>query len=124
MPFNSQVKLSGRRILVVEDQYFIAEDVARALKEAGGVVVGPVANRSDAEKTLASEKVDGAVLDVNLNGDSIFPLAEELRRQGIPFLFLTGYAKEVVPEVFADVPHVEKPHSVHRLLTALEALTG
>ena len=117
--------ISGRRVLVVEDEYFIAEDVAAALRRAGAVVIGPVASEAAATAALlaSAAEVDCAVLDINLQGSLVFSLADTLAEQGIPFLFATGYSQESVPERFSGVPRLEKPFDLGALLQALPSLT-
>lgn len=113
--------LSGRRVLVVEDEYFIAQDVAAALRRAGALVLGPVASEAAATAaiTASTDGVDCAVLDINLQGSLVFSLADTLAARGIPFLFATGYSDESVPARFASVPRLEKPFDVNALVEAL-----
>lgn len=114
-------KLAGRRILVVEDEFFLADDLRRALTEHGAEVAGP-ANTLDRARALASESVDLAVLDVNLRGETVFPLADELRARGVPFVFTTGYDEEMMPDAYRDVERWEKPYVARQLIRALAAL--
>lgn len=112
------------RVLVVEDDYFIARDLADMLKRIGLEVVGP-ASRIDAALTLiATAAPDAAMLDVNLQGERVFPLADELAKQGIPFLFVTGYDASDLPAAYRHVPRVEKPYQQNMLSAAISALRG
>ncbi|WP_262299121.1 response regulator [Microvirga sesbaniae] len=115
--------LQDCRILVVEDEYFIAEDMALALERLGATVIGPA---SDREKALAllssSEQVDAAVLDINLRGAAVFPVADALIEQGIPFVFATGYAPASVPQAYSSVPCWEKPFNPNDLAQVLPPL--
>lgn len=121
----SRSALRGRRVLVVEDEYFFATDLARELEAHGAVVLGPVARIEDALPHLAREGApDLAVLDVNLGGEMVFPLADELSRQGIPFLFATAYAPWDLPSAFARIPHCEKPVRVRRIAELLAEQDG
>lgn len=117
--------ITGRRVLVVEDEYFIAEDVAAALRRAGAVVIGPVASEAAATAAIlaSTADVDCAVLDINLQGSLVFSLADTLAERNIPFLFATGYSEESVPQRFAGVPRLEKPFDVNALVKALPSLT-
>jgi CheY-like chemotaxis protein len=116
--------LSGRRVLIVEDEYFLADDLARSLARLGGEVVGPVPTREQALGLLSGpERIDLAVLDINLRGESAFPIADALAERGVPFLFATGYGQEAVPERFRHRPHWEKPFDPDDLARALPGLS-
>jgi CheY-like chemotaxis protein len=115
--------LADCRLLIVEDEYFIADDIARMLQEFGAEVVGPAANLKGALALLSSgERIDAAVLDVNLRGEMIFPVADVLQQRGIPFVFATGYDEAAVPSRYRDVPRWEKPFSFDSLVQALPTL--
>lgn len=102
--------LDGMRILVVEDEYLLADDLRDALSDAGAQVLGPVPSVEDAQALIAAEpRIDGAVLDINLRGKMVFPVADRLRERGVPFAFATGYDAWALPERFAGAPRVEKP---------------
>lgn len=105
----SDTALAGKRILVVEDDYLIATDLARTLQAAGASVVGPAPSVDKALALIDAEMVDAAILDVNLNGDKSFPIAEVLHARGIPFLFATGYDCDDIPEAWNGHPCVMKP---------------
>jgi CheY-like chemotaxis protein len=115
--------LNHCRILVVEDEYFIADDMAKALEKLGAEVVGPA---SDQERALAflssSERIDAAVLDINLRGSTAFPIADILMEQGVPFVFATGYAPASVPLAYARILRWEKPFNPGDLARALPQL--
>lgn len=115
--------LQDRRVLVVEDEYFIADDIAQALRKLGAEVIGPASDRAKALALLSStERIDGAVLDVNLRGETVYPVAEALRARGIPFVFATGYDTSAIPSGYADIPRWEKPFDPHALARALPGL--
>jgi CheY-like chemotaxis protein len=112
--------LNGRRVLVVEDEYFVADDIARALEKLGAVVVGPLASRDEALALFASQTpVD---VDINLRGEAIYPLADALRGRGVPFVFTTGYDEASVPEAYRSIPRWEKPFDADKLVEALPEL--
>jgi len=117
--------LRGKRLLLVEDEYMIAVDLADALEAAGAEVVGPADTVESALAVLRCEDraIDAAVLDINLNGMAVFPVAEALKVRGIPFVFATAYDEMVVPAAYGDVPLVEKPVSNDELLRLLEGRT-
>jgi CheY-like chemotaxis protein len=111
------------RVLVVEDEYFLAEDMARAVTELGAEIVGPVPDRAGALALLSSgEPIDAAVLDINLRGEPVFPVADALRERGVPFVLATGYESSSVPQVYAAVPRWEKPFDARDLARALSRL--
>ena len=114
--------LADCRILVVEDAYFIADDIGAALRGAGAVVVGPAPNGRIALSLLSSERVDAAVLDINLNGETVYPVADTLRARGKPFVFASGYAKSSIPEAYRDIALLEKPVDSRRLIAVLPTL--
>lgn len=115
--------LVRRRILVVEDEYFIADDMRRAITKLGGEVIGPVPTKELALDLLAStETVDAAVLDINLRGEVVYPVADALVKRGIPFVFATGYDVGSVVGSYAHVPRWEKPFNHTDLARALAAL--
>lgn len=97
--------LEGRYVLVVEDEYMIAVDLARALEDLGATVIGPAASVADALALVAGESaLDLAILDVNLGVEKVFPVAHDLRARGVPFIFATGYDQWLVPSAYADAP--------------------
>ncbi|WP_210529435.1 response regulator [Rubellimicrobium arenae] len=101
--------IAGKRILVVEDEMIVAMLIEDILTDLGATVVGPAARVNRAIELLSAEPVDAALLDVNLAGEVTTPVAEELRRRGIPFAFATGYGAAGVPPGFADQPLLQKP---------------
>jgi two-component SAPR family response regulator len=115
MAAEKPISLKDRRVLVVEDQYLIADDLSRALREFGAQVVGPVSNSEAAHAEMAQGQVDVAFLDINLNDEMVFPLADELERRGIPFIFATGHDAAIIPERFKSKPRLEKPFTAQSL---------
>ena len=104
------MRLSGRRVLVVEDDYFIAQETRSMLEQNGAEVLGPAASVDDALAIIASTStIDAAVLDINVRDVMVFPVADALRERGVPFLFATGYEKATIPDRFAGAQHCEKP---------------
>lgn len=112
--------LFGKRVLVVEDVYFIADDLRQALAGAGAEVVGPLAEVRQAHAVLeAGLALDAAVLDVNLQDERIYPVAEMLLARGVPVVFATGYGQAAIPHRFAAVPLWEKPYDYEHLVADL-----
>ncbi|HEY0625812.1 MAG TPA: response regulator [Allosphingosinicella sp.] len=112
------------RVLIVEDEYYLADDLAHALKKAGAEVLGPVGTLGDAERAVAAGSFDVAILDMNLRGDMAFPIADRLTEEGIPFVVATGYNSASLPERFAGVPRVEKPFDPQAVIAALPGVVG
>ncbi|MGN6228299.1 MAG: response regulator [Dyella sp.] len=117
--------LVGKRVLVVEDEYLIAEDVRTALTMVGAEVVGPCATVAAAiEASALAPAPDAAVLDINLAGERVFPAAARLVDRGVPCLFTTGYDDIAIPELFAHCPRLRKPAGVRTMLDALATLVA
>ena len=117
--------LRGKSVLVMEDEYFIADDIARALTEAGANVVGPFGHVQQGLARLRDEPgIDLAVLDINLNGAKVFELAAELQDRAVPFIFATGYGNDFLPDRFAIVPRWEKPFDINSLARVLAMLSN
>lgn len=112
--------LQGRRILIVEDQYFLADDMRADFEQAGAEVIGPVGRISDALELLESvELLDGAVLDINLAGEMVYAVADVLRARRVPFVFATGYDAEIIPATYAGVTSCRKPIEPAKVARAL-----
>ena len=114
--------LAGVTVLVVEDEFYLADDLRRALLAQGATVAGPVGTVHHALALVDARLPDFAVLDVNVKGEMIFPLAEALRERGVPFIFATGYDAAVLPAPYADVERWEKPFAAQRLVERIIAL--
>jgi two-component SAPR family response regulator len=112
--------LTGKRILVVEDEALIAVMVEDMLIEMGGEVVGPAATVDDALEMARGETLDAAVLDVNVRGRRIDPVAEALMARGVPVLFATGYG-EVRLASGAPVTVIDKPYTQDKLSRGIAA---
>lgn len=125
-PVRQGVRMSRRRrILVVEDSALVAMDVEAVVTDLGWEVVGPASRLKQARDLAEGEALDGAILDVDLDGSPVFPVAETLRRRGVPFIFATGYdAASVLPPKFRDVPTVQKPFDTASLVNALKEAVG
>jgi DNA-binding response OmpR family regulator len=115
---------SGRRpvVLVLEDEWLIADEIESALRAAGFDVVGPVGRFGDAIDLLAARPVDVAVLDINLHGERSFVVAEQLAQNATPFMFLSGYSGVVLPESLRHRPLLQKPFDAERLCHVVTSL--
>ena len=112
--------LNHCRILVVEDEYLLADELALELADEGAVVLGPAPSVKRALGLLAAEEsLDGAILDLNLGGESAFPVADALIGRSVPLVFTTGYDAGAIPERFAHIPRCEKPINIGRITAAL-----
>jgi two-component sensor histidine kinase/ActR/RegA family two-component response regulator len=106
-------------VFLAEDEALVGMLVREILEEIGCSVTGPISDLATAVQAAKSGAFDAAVLDVNLGGSYAYPLAEQLRSQGIPFVFLTGYSQDTLDERFGDVPILRKPVERDALETAL-----
>lgn len=112
--------LQNRRILVVEDEYLLADELHLELERLGAVVIGPVAGLADAQAIIRStQDIHAAVLDANLKGEMVFPAADLLRARNVPIMFVTGYDSAVVPERYSQTPRCEKPVAISRIIQTL-----
>jgi CheY-like chemotaxis protein len=107
--------LNGLRILVVEDEAAISLLLEDMLLDFGCEVIGPAARLAAALDAVAREQVDLAILDVNVAGEPIYPVAEALAQRSIPFVFSTGYGSAGIRDSFRDRPVLQKPFAQHDL---------
>jgi CheY-like chemotaxis protein len=114
-------RFTGRRILVVEDEYLIAMELTEWLTAAGAQVVGPAGTVPQALNLIAKcgAQLDGATLDINVRGTMVFPAADALRAIDVPFIFCTGYDPQKIPQPHRDVRRCEKPVDADRLMEEL-----
>lgn len=111
--------LTDARVLIVEDEFLLADDLARALKAAGGEPVGPVSTIRQAEELIKRERIDAAIVDLNLHGEMASEFAERLASANLPCLIVSGYAHDGLPETVSTIPRIEKPVSPDKVLRAL-----
>jgi CheY-like chemotaxis protein len=119
--------LAGLRVLVVEDEMMVAMLIEDFLEEFGCTIVGPVASIAEAMRLAATEAIDGAMLDINIDGQSIYPVAEELAQRDIPFIFVSGYSTEQFRSEYKNHPRLSKPFRrlhLRRILTETFAPTA
>lgn len=120
---DSTLALRGRRVLVVEDSALVAMELETTLRAQGAEVIGPVARIEDALSAIAVRPPDAALLDIDLDGVAVFPLADALAEGQVPFVFTTGYeARLVLPPRFADRPVLAKPYRGEEAAAALARL--
>jgi CheY-like chemotaxis protein len=117
--------LERLRVLIAEDNLFAAMELERVLVDLGYEPVGPVGQLEQALRLAREERLDGALLDVDLRGERAFAVAEELERRRIPVIFASGYdTDDVFPAAFAQHPRLRKPFSERDIRRALEAAIG
>ena len=117
------LSLKGTRVLIVEDNFVVADALKYLIEVYEGSVTAIAPSVERAVDALASTTVDVAVLDIDLKGKSVAPLTEHLRAVGIPFLFLTGYADaQLLPEHLRDRPRLDKPVEAERLVRTILSL--
>ena len=106
----SSAPLSGRRVLVIEDEYFLADDIVRALTALGANVIGPYGDLREATDVVDRDvAIDAAIMDINLRQEMVFPLARVLRSRKVPLVFTTGYDRSSIEPEFHDVRLWGKP---------------
>jgi two-component SAPR family response regulator len=111
--------LRGFRVLIVEDDYFFADEEEYWLKEIGCQVLGPLPSVPAALAALEHDLPDGAVLDVDVCGTAIYPVARVLARHKVPFLFVSASAPDSIDANFRSVPRLMKPVGEYQLQTAV-----
>lgn len=114
--------LSGRRVLVVEDEMMVLMNIEGALADMGCSAVSAAATVDDALALLETERFDVAMLDVNLSGEPSYRVADALALRAIPFVFSTGYGEHGIEAQFGDRPVLRKPYSDEQLGAALVSL--
>ena len=110
------------RLLVVEDEYLIRMLLEDMLVDLGYDVVAAVGSIAEASEFAASGDFNAAILDVNLDGQQIYPVAEILAKRGLPFVFVTGYGERSLPEPYRDRPALQKPFQAEQLKAMLDGL--
>lgn len=114
--------LAGLRLLIVEDEYMVAEHIGMLLEEFGCDVAGPVSTIEEALAAVGAGGLDGALLDANLGGDSSAPIAQALQAASVPFIVVTGYgARELADDILDGAPRLTKPFSTADLAETLSA---
>jgi DNA-binding NtrC family response regulator len=108
-------ELSAMRILVVEDEILVAMSLADLLADSGFAAAGPVSSVEQGMQLVEQEAIDGAILDINLRGEMVFPLADALAERSIPFVYVTGYGK-LLRACNHGRPVLQKPYNNQQLL--------
>jgi len=117
---SAEERLKGVRLLLVEDEAMVAMLLEDMLGDLGCDLVGPAGSVSEAmELACADPSIAAAILDVNVGGEPIYPVAEALRTRGVPFVFITGYGASEIDGRFTDALTVQKPFSMPMLCDTL-----
>ena len=119
-----QPSLAGHTVLIMEDEFYMAEDAAAAVRGAGGDVIGPCSTEADAFRAIEGRSISVAMLDVNLGSGPSFAVARSLQQSGAPFLFLIGYDFDVIPAEFASIVKLQKPAEMRKVVRCLAALAN
>jgi DNA-binding response OmpR family regulator len=123
MAMEETADLNGKRIVVVEDDFVLATDICRTLRELGATVLGPAPTPFYAMHLIGGKKIDAAVLDVRLHGTTVFEVADLLLDRGVPIIFATASDRNSIPSRFHDAPLLEKPFDRKRLVAEIHAMT-
>jgi CheY-like chemotaxis protein len=110
------------RVLVVEDEYLIRMLLEEMLDELGYGVAAAVGTISEARKLATDGEFSAAILDVHLDGQEIYPVADILAKRGLPFVFVTGYGERSLPEAYRGRPALQKPFQAEQLKNTLAGL--
>jgi CheY-like chemotaxis protein len=117
--------LKGRRVLVVEDESLVAMLLETILEDMGCTPIGPISNVPEGAATARDEPdLDCALLDVNVAGQQVFPVADALKTRGVPFVFSTGYGEGGLPEEWRGHPTIQKPFTEATVRDALIRAIG
>jgi len=116
------ISSTAPRVLVVEDEYLIRMLLEDMLDELGYGVAAAVGTVSEARQFAASGEFNAAILDVNLDGEEIYPVADILAKRGLPFVFITGYGERSLPEPYRGRPALQKPFQAEQLKSTLAGL--
>ena len=116
------ISSTAPRVLVVEDEYLIRMLLEDMLDELGYGVAAAVGTVSEARQFAANGEFNAAILDVNLDGEEIYPVADILAKRGLPFVFITGYGERSLPEPYRGRPALQKPFQAEQLKSTLAGL--
>lgn len=107
------------RVIIAEDEFFIAVDIAEQLQSIGARIVAMRSSLTEMQAIDAAEQIDAAVLDINLQGELVYPLVDSLIQRDVPVVFVTGYSAEAIPARYANIERCEKPIGAPELAKAI-----
>lgn len=117
--------MAGTRVFVLEDESLVLFNIEDILGDLGCAIVGPAMRLEQAEEMFEqAAAADLAILDVNISGRPVFPLAQRLRERGLPLIFATGYGRAGLPEEWQDAPVLQKPYTAADVVAAMQELTA
>ena len=116
--------MPNARLMIVEDEYLIRLLLEDMVAELGCEVGAVAANLAEGKAAAEKAEVDLAILDVNIDGEQVFPVADILKGRGIPFIFITGYGIRGLPEHYRQTPTLQKPFQMEDLRTTLTRTLG
>lgn len=120
---DNDVELAGFSVFVAEDEALVAMNLEDMLRDLGCSVLGPAMRLDQAERMLEEGLAcDAAILDINLGGEMVFPVAEKLRARGIPIIFTTGYGREGLPKEWHSENVLQKPYAAEDIAANLSAV--
>lgn len=122
VPWSSS--FAGKRVLVVEDEFLLADETRRQLEQLGAIVVGPTPQVTAALVLIDRQMIDVAILDILLDGVEVFPVAERLRERGIPFVFASAFGSSAIPERFKGYVLCDKPIELENIARGLFETTN
>lgn len=115
--------LAGTKVLIVEDEFFIASELARVLSADGAQIIGPVNSVAAAERLIDGDRPDCALLDMNLRGAAGVDLVPRLESEGVRFAVLSGYDRSNLPASVSDAPYLAKPATAESVTGMVAQLT-
>ena len=118
----AKAALAGKRVLLVEDSGFLCFALEQTLRQAGCEIVGPCSRLEDAMDEASHHELDCALLDINLRGEMVSPLAAQLRRRGVPFVLASAYSEHEVPPGLIGEPQIRKPFTDKEVLESLASI--
>ena len=119
---SDRLPLKGLRALIVEDEYFIAADLKHILKRHGADPVRMSGSIEDAARQVQADGFEFALLDINIQGEMTFLVADMFRQKGVPFAFVSGYDNGVIPKRFGEVPNWRKPYDEMTIVDGIQSL--
>ena len=116
--------MAGLKVLVIEDEFLITMLLEDILDDLGCTLAGSATNIRQAAELVSEVVADAAILDVNLGGDPVFPIAQQLTERQVPIIFASGYGSTTLPERWQNFPTLPKPFTADQVATALRKVAA